>query len=183
MTTFQPSSVIKPGLRHGVGVDLVSVERCCALMARQGSTVWQRLGCPPPPTECPEPGRLLAKKWAGLEAVWKATKACGLHVNLTQIEIFHDEAGRPGWKLQRTMDELPLFEIPHHRFPVQVTFSSGPLGGCFFHIISTDEDTHQGWLLSSLSFSDEGDLVTAFCSCLLYINDKPSPERKGPVEA
>lgn len=159
--------------RHGIGVDLVSVKRCQALCQRQGPAAWARLGVLTPPDD-PESERLFAKRWACCEAIWKATRQCGWHLNLTEIDIQHDEAGRPWWRLRPCEGTLPRTELwlREEYVSVEAHFSSETLGGSVARLIPATEPERVVVMRSSLSLSDEEDVVIAICSCVIELDEQ-----------
>jgi holo-[acyl-carrier protein] synthase len=84
---------------YGIGTDIVSVERMEQGLERFGERFAQRLLAPAELEEYPTqsyPARYLAKRFAAKEA---AVKALGTGfrdgITLSQIQISHDELGKP----------------------------------------------------------------------------------------
>ncbi len=86
---------------HGVGVDLVAIERCTAIWRRHGARALDRLLAPKERAECrvsADPGRFLAMRFAAKEALGKAL-GTGIRtpVSLTAITVTHDPLGKPAF--------------------------------------------------------------------------------------
>lgn len=84
---------------HGIGVDLVEVARMRRALGRFGERFAERLlseGELAAFREAPKPDAFLAKRFAAKEAALKAL-GTGLRKGLSwhQVEVRHDEAGRP----------------------------------------------------------------------------------------
>ncbi|MCX8085397.1 MAG: holo-ACP synthase [Rhodocyclaceae bacterium] len=86
---------------HGIGTDLVAIERLEALWQRHGERALDKLLAPEEREECqlsPDPARFLAKRFAAKEALAKAL-GTGLRapVLLTAIAVTHDALGKPAF--------------------------------------------------------------------------------------
>lgn len=84
---------------HGIGADLVAVERLAAMWRRHGERALEKLLAPAERAECrqsPDPGRFLAKRFAAKEALAKAL-GTGVRapVLLPAIAVTHDPLGKP----------------------------------------------------------------------------------------
>jgi len=101
---------------HGIGTDIVAVERLRGLYARHGTAALEKLLATTELVEfagASDPGRFLAKRFAAKEAFSKAFGS-GLRapVTLTNLAIVHDHAGKPGFafapQLAAAMDARKL---------------------------------------------------------------------------
>ncbi|MDD5364210.1 MAG: holo-ACP synthase [Gallionellaceae bacterium] len=93
---------------HGIGVDLVLVERVRAMHARHGERLARRILAPEEMAEYAGVGdrdRFLAKRFAAKEAFAKAV-GTGLRapVSLSGIRIGHDDLGRPDFRCAPELD-------------------------------------------------------------------------------
>jgi holo-[acyl-carrier protein] synthase len=84
---------------HGIGTDLVVIERMRELWQRHGERGLEKLLAPEEYADCREssdPGRFLAKRFAAKEALGKAL-GTGIRapVLLPAIAVTHDELGKP----------------------------------------------------------------------------------------
>lgn len=86
---------------HGIGTDLVAIERLSEMWRRHGERALDKLLAPEERDDCrasPDPGRFLAKRFAAKEALGKAL-GTGIRapVLLPAIAVRHDELGRPAF--------------------------------------------------------------------------------------
>lgn len=95
---------------HGVGLDLVEIERVEVVLRRWGERFARRVLAPAELEEwraAARPERFLAKRFAVKEA---ATKALGTGVSggvsLRDIAVVHDPLGRPGLEFRGATLEL-----------------------------------------------------------------------------
>lgn len=84
---------------HGIGTDLVAVERMRDFWKRHGERALEKLLAPDERAACQassDPGRFLAKRFAAKEALGKAL-GTGIRapVLLPAIAVAHDELGKP----------------------------------------------------------------------------------------
>lgn len=84
---------------HGIGTDLVAVERMHDFWKRHGERALEKLLAPEERADCrasSDPGRFLAKRFAAKEALGKAL-GTGIRapVLLPAIAVTHDELGKP----------------------------------------------------------------------------------------
>jgi holo-[acyl-carrier protein] synthase len=85
---------------HGIGTDIVAVDRLAQALARHGDAFLDRVlsaaeRCEMPPGE-PARGRFLARRWAAKEAFAKAY-GTGVRgpVTLAAVQVGHDKGGAP----------------------------------------------------------------------------------------
>lgn len=86
---------------HGIGTDLVAIERTQALWLRHGERALEKVLAPDERADCrahAEPGRFLAKRFAAKEALGKAL-GTGIRapVLLPAIAVTHDDLGKPAF--------------------------------------------------------------------------------------
>lgn len=86
---------------HGIGTDLVAIERLSQMWRRHGERALDKLLAPEERDDCrasPDPGRFLAKRFAAKEALGKAL-GTGIRapVLLPAIAVRHDQLGRPAF--------------------------------------------------------------------------------------
>jgi len=86
---------------HGIGTDLVAIERLADMWRRHGERALDKLLAPEERADCRasnDPGRFLAKRFAAKEALGKAL-GTGIRapVLLPAIAVTHDELGKPGF--------------------------------------------------------------------------------------
>ncbi|MEW6164377.1 MAG: holo-ACP synthase [Pseudomonadota bacterium] len=84
---------------HGIGTDLVVVERLHEMWRHHGERALEKLLAPEERADCrasADPGRFLAKRFAAKEALGKAL-GTGIRapVLLPAIAVTHDELGKP----------------------------------------------------------------------------------------
>jgi holo-[acyl-carrier protein] synthase len=94
----------------GIGTDIVAIKRMHALWQRHGERGIERILAPGEREACRqsvEPARFLAKRFAAKEALGKALGS-GIRspLVLPAIEIIHDAAGKPAFRLDAAADEL-----------------------------------------------------------------------------
>jgi holo-[acyl-carrier protein] synthase len=87
---------------HGIGTDIVAVERMGGLLARRTDRSLEKLLSPLERDDClnsAEPSRFLAKRFAAKEALGKAL-GTGVRapVLLPAISVVHDDLGKPGFQ-------------------------------------------------------------------------------------
>jgi holo-[acyl-carrier protein] synthase len=84
---------------HGIGIDVVEVERISAAVERHGEAFLARLFTPAERNYCTSkkfPAMHYAARFAAKEAVSKALgTGIGSHANWLDLEITHDPAGAP----------------------------------------------------------------------------------------
>jgi holo-[acyl-carrier protein] synthase len=86
---------------HGIGTDLVAIERMREFWERHGERALEKLLAPEERAACRasnDPGRILAKRFAAKEALGKAL-GTGIRapVLLPAIAVIHDELGKPSF--------------------------------------------------------------------------------------
>jgi len=86
---------------HGIGTDLVVVERLAEMWRRHGERAFDKLLAPQERADCRasgDPGRFLAKRFAAKEALGKAL-GTGIRapVLLPAIAVTHDRLGKPAF--------------------------------------------------------------------------------------
>ncbi len=86
---------------HGIGTDLVAVERLAEMWRRHGERALDKLLAPQERADCrasSAPGRFLAKRFAAKEALGKAL-GTGIRapVLLPAIAVTHDGLGKPAF--------------------------------------------------------------------------------------
>lgn len=93
---------------YGIGTDIVTVARMKGLWDRHGERALEKLLAPSELEACraaPDTARFLAKRFAAKEAFGKA---CGTGIRapvlLPNIEISHDNAGKPGFGFLPPLD-------------------------------------------------------------------------------
>ena len=95
---------------HGVGTDIVRIERIVDALARHGERFAMRVLAPaerPDFGASPEPARFLAKRFAAKEAFGKALgTGVARPATLHALAVGHDPLGRP---LYRYSDELSAY--------------------------------------------------------------------------
>ena len=94
----------------GIGTDIVAIKRMQALWQRHGERGIERILAPGEREACrqsAEPARFLAKRFAAKEALGKAVGS-GIRAPLvlSAIEIIHDVAGKPEFRLNADADAL-----------------------------------------------------------------------------
>ncbi|MCX7672427.1 MAG: holo-ACP synthase [Thiobacillaceae bacterium] len=94
---------------HGIGTDIVAIERLRLLHARYGERLAQRLLAGEEQTDyhaAADKVRLLAKRFAAKEALAKAL-GTGLRppVSLAHIAVAHDALGRPSFRFATPLAE------------------------------------------------------------------------------
>ncbi|MBU0751063.1 MAG: holo-ACP synthase [Gammaproteobacteria bacterium] len=92
----------------GIGTDIVTVARMKSLWDRHGERALEKILAPGELEACraaPDTARFLAKRFAAKEAFGKA---CGTGIRtpvlLPNIEISHDNAGKPGFGFRPPLD-------------------------------------------------------------------------------
>jgi holo-[acyl-carrier protein] synthase len=95
---------------HGIGTDIVAVERMAKLWQGHGERALEKILAPGEREACRasfEPARFLAKRFAAKEALGKAL-GTGIRapVLLPDIEITHDAAGKPSFLFIGALAEL-----------------------------------------------------------------------------
>ena len=101
---------------HGIGTDLVRIERLEAVLQRRGDAFARRILADDEYrayARSGDPARFLAKRFAAKEA---AAKAFGTGIRdglvLAHIEVVNDDLGRPGLRFHKRARELvDQFEI------------------------------------------------------------------------
>lgn len=86
---------------HGIGTDLVVIQRMREFWQRHGERALEKLLAPEERADCrasSDPGRFLAKRFAAKEALGKAL-GTGIRapVLLPAIAVAHDELGKPSF--------------------------------------------------------------------------------------
>jgi holo-[acyl-carrier protein] synthase len=94
----------------GIGTDIVAIKRMQALWQRHGERGIERILAHGEREACrqsAEPARFLAKRFAAKEALGKAVGS-GIRAPLvlSAIEIIHDVAGKPEFRLNADADAL-----------------------------------------------------------------------------
>jgi holo-[acyl-carrier protein] synthase len=94
----------------GIGTDIVAIRRMQDFWQRHGERGLEKLLAPGERDACrasPEPSRFLAKRFAAKEALGKALGS-GIRAPLVlpAVEITHDAAGKPEFRLAPAADEL-----------------------------------------------------------------------------
>lgn len=94
----------------GIGTDIVAIARMRQLWERHGERGMEKILAPGERDACrrsPDPSRFMAKRFAAKEALGKAL-GCGIRAPLVlpAIEITHDAAGKPGFRLDEAATVL-----------------------------------------------------------------------------
>ena len=95
---------------HGIGTDIVAIERMAGLWSRHGERAAEKLLAEeerPALAGAADPARFLAKRFAAKEALGKAL-GTGIRAPLLlpAIAIIHDALGKPGFRFSREVDDL-----------------------------------------------------------------------------
>lgn len=95
---------------HGIGTDLVKIDRLAAMWQQHGARALDKLLAPEERDGCAsstEPGRFLAKRFAAKEALGKAL-GTGIRapVLLTAIAVVHDALGKPGFAFDAALESF-----------------------------------------------------------------------------
>ncbi|MEW6676718.1 MAG: holo-ACP synthase [Pseudomonadota bacterium] len=116
---------------HGIGTDIVSVQRMDELHARYAGRLAQHILAPEELTEfarSAQPQTFLAKRFAAKEAFAKAV-GTGMRtpVHFTAIRVVHDALGRPGlafsdrladWLREKGLGQAHLSISDEHHYAV-----------------------------------------------------------------
>ncbi len=105
---------------HGIGIDIVSVERIQENLTRYGSRFSERILSSNELEEFTAnnfPARFLAKRFAAKEALAKALGTGfrdGMHLN--QITVAHDSEGRPQLSCEGKISQVLSANNIHHSY-------------------------------------------------------------------